>query len=237
MKKAIISIMVMGTLIISLVGCSSKNALPKDGQVNKAAAVESSKRPAVSEDKDKIQAAETTKVEPEKEVSTPPAVEQKNDNSVKEAPKIAEPENANGTPKAAEPAKTVPTTGNAATQDKQTPTTNTKTTEFVSTVPITSTNAIQISPKHVYYNGSDLCMDAFVYNGFNHPVYDITNVGIKLSNSSGVIAAAAFGKLGDVVIQPQSYIVWTFVFDSNSVKLHSADLSHLKTEFECDNSY
>lgn len=109
--------------------------------------------------------------------------------------------------------------------------------EYYSDSPVTCIDAVQISPKHVYYKDSKLYMEAFVYNGYNHPIFDIRDIGIRISNKSGVIAEAAFNGMGNAQIGAKSYIVWTFVFDSDMVKKQNADLRVLKTEYQCDNSF
>lgn len=150
------------------------------------------------------------------------------------------------TPSTTKPAESTPTTAQK-TETKTASTTPSNSTtpastapaskEYFSNNPVLGNDAIQISPKHVYYKDSKLYMDAFVYNGFNHNVFNINNIGIKLSNKSGVIAEAKFANMGNASIAQNSYIVWTFIFEKDAIKMNNADLGYLKTEFACDNSY
>jgi SLAP domain-containing protein len=109
--------------------------------------------------------------------------------------------------------------------------------EYFSENPVISVESIHISPKHVYYKDSVLYMDAYVYNGFNHNVFNINNIGIKLSNKSGLIAEANFEGLENSVIDLNTYIVWTFVFSQDEIKQQNANLQTLTTEYRCNNSY
>jgi SLAP domain-containing protein len=109
--------------------------------------------------------------------------------------------------------------------------------EYKSNAPLTSIDTINISPKHVYFKGSKLVMEAYVYNGYGHNVFDIRNIGIRLSNKSSVVSETTFSRLENVSIGANSYIIWTFVFGQNDIKMQNADLKYLKTEFQCDNSF
>lgn len=114
---------------------------------------------------------------------------------------------------------------------------NVKASEHIQNGPITTINAIQISPKHVYYQDGNLYMEAFVYNGFNHPVYNIRDIKIALSNDTGLIAQAIFPTLQNVQIATNSYITWTFIFGKELLNQQNADLSYLATDCSLKNSY
>lgn len=109
--------------------------------------------------------------------------------------------------------------------------------EYYSYTPQVLSNVLHISPKHVYYKDGNLVMEAYVYNGFSHPVYNIRNVSLKVSNGSQMIANAGFEPLAGLVIPANSYKVWTFTFQSKYVNTQNADLSYLDVVSSVNNSF
>lgn len=229
MKKQIISTILIGVLMISMTGCSPKTE--NDGKVpaeKQTVAVDQKPAEEQSTVADQKPADNEASAENQE-----PADKEVNSGNTKPA---AEPAPASGKSADTSGAKAQPESSPTAVP-AQKPAVNESSYEYYSDSPITCIDAVQISPKHVYYKGSKLYMEAFVYNGYNHPIFDIRNIGLRISNKSGVIAEAAFNGMGDAQIGPQSYIVWTFVFDSDMVKKQNADLRVLKTEYQCDNSF
>ncbi|MDD7794378.1 SLAP domain-containing protein [Clostridium sp. 'White wine YQ'] len=109
--------------------------------------------------------------------------------------------------------------------------------QFVNGAMVTAVDNVQISPKNVYYKDSKLYMDAYVYNGFSHNIFDVRNINIKLSNNSGVIAQAKFDGMGNTNIGANSPVIWTFVFENDAIKMQNADLGTLNTVYSCDYSF
>lgn len=222
MKKQVISTIIIGALLISMGGCSSKAVDTKKAEVDKPVTVEEVKKPdaGAEDDKSEVQAADKNELK-----------DTANDNAATAEPvaapdKTADKATAKDQPKENQIAVQPHKSGAAA-----------GTSEYFSNAPVTSVNTVQISPKHVYYKDSKLYMDAFVYNGFQHTIFDIRNINLRISNKSGVIAQAGFSGMGNAQIGPNNYIVWTFVFGPDTVVQQNADLTVLKTEFQCDNSY
>lgn len=211
MKKEIMAILTVGVLLVSLAGCS------KSGHAQNT----------VKEDIKKITSNEEEKSTNNDNVK----VEEKNVNSEQ----IKQEEKNNKTD------ITKDKTNNKDTADKgkrgEDKTKNVKASEHIQDVPITTVNAIQISPKHVYYQDDNLYMEAFIYNGFNHPVYNIRDIKIVLSNNNGLIARDMFPSLQNVQIAPNSYITWTFIFRKELLNQQNADLSYLSTDCSFKNSY
>lgn len=207
MKKGLKVIMLMGVLIIGLTGCNAKSTETKKPETNKTATAQVSEKAAVTDSE-----VNTT---PAPAVTTKPAAAPINE-TVKEVPKVSP----NQTP-----APVVKETQKGSNS------------EYRSEAPVTSIDTIQISPAHVYYKDSKLYMDAYIYNGFKHNVFDIRNVEISLSNKTNIIAEASFSGIENKVIGPNNYIVWTFVFSDAALKQSNADLSYIKTNYKCGNSF
>lgn len=214
MKKQIISVILTGVLVISMTGCSSHAGDIKKVQANKQAAAAETQKPVVT--------AEAKK----------PADKQKGKKNTEAAQSASAPQKKTNIPAAKAKPEKKQTTAQAKKPGGTAPAN-----EFYNYAPATSIDTVQISARHVYYKGSELYMDAYVYNGFKHTIYDIHNIEIKISNKSGVIARANFDGMGNAQIAPQSYIVWTFVFGPDMVMKQNADLSAIKTEYQCDNAY
>jgi len=139
-----------------------------------------------------------------------------------------------------EPIKTlVPTqTSVPIIAPSQTTSIDAKAIEFFNDTPLAIIDVIHITPKHVYYKDSVLYMEAFVYNGFSHKVFNVRNITIRLSNNSEVIAEGIFSGLGNTAISPNSYILWIFKFEAEAVIKQNADLNPpLRTEVSSVNSY
>lgn len=192
MKKGIISILLVGALMVTGVGCQSKTAQLSDAP---------GKQAAVQKTGDNSDGK-----------GTPP--------DVVKTPEPAKPDAAQPTPEA-----------KPAGEDDKTAV------EYTSGSPVTAVDNVQISPRHVYYKDSKLYMDAYVYNGFKHKLFDFRNISIKLSNKSGVIAEATFDSMGSQSVEANNYIVWTFIFEDDAVKMPKANLYYLRTDYKCDYSY
>ncbi|WP_238883898.1 SLAP domain-containing protein [Clostridium sp. YIM B02551] len=126
---------------------------------------------------------------------------------------------------------------NTDTQPKPEASTPKAASKFVNGAMVTAVDNVQISPKNVYYKDSKLYMDAYVYNGFSHNIFDVRNINIKLSNHSGVIAQAKFDGMGNTNIGANSPVIWTFVFENDAIKMQNADLGTLNTVYSCDYSF
>lgn len=98
-------------------------------------------------------------------------------------------------------------------------------------------DVVSIRPRYVYWEDGNLIAECFVLNGYDHKVYNIDVKSLVFENESGEIANASFGMLENVSIDPDSYIVWTFCFDSSVVTNPDADLSSLITSYRVGNTY
>lgn len=99
-------------------------------------------------------------------------------------------------------------------------------------------NAVSIKPRHVYWKDGDLYAECFVINGFSHNVFNINVKSITISNKSGVIAKGeGFGVLNNVVIAPNTHVIWGFKFTGDAVKASGADLSTLTCQASVSNNY
>lgn len=121
--------------------------------------------------------------------------------------------------------------GNAANNTSKT------TNEYFSNTPQSLKNVVSISPKHVYYQNGNLVMEAYVYNGFNHNVWNLTNANIKISTAEKVIASAHFNSLDGVQIGGNNYVVWTFNFPKDCVYDQNANLNDLIWDATVKNKY
>ena len=86
---------------------------------------------------------------------------------------------------------------------------------------------VTVKPRYVYWKDGRLIAECFVINGCSVPVSDINVQGLAFANKSVNIASAAFGPINGVVLQPYTYIVWTFEFGSDTVMSYGADLNWL----------
>lgn len=213
MKKEIIAILTAGVLLLGLTGCNKSSD------------------------------AKNTVKEDTTSITTQKAEEQKNTNSdkVKADEKKANNEQVKQEEKKEKENAPKDKVNNKEASDKgkggDDKTKNIKASEHIQNGPITTINAIQISPKHVYYQDGNLYMEAFVYNGFNHPVYNIRDIKIALSNDTGLIAQAIFPSLQNVQIATNSYITWTFIFGKELINQQNADLFYLATDCSLKNSH
>lgn len=220
MKKEVKLIILIGVLLICLTGCNAKGEDTNKVQENKPTTAEISQKADASKVKEVVKTNDTHKINAESNTV-------KNTTAPTTTPAVATKPIVKETTK----------TSTAPAQEKTKPAAQIKTSEYFSNTPVISTGTIQISPKHVYYKDSVLYMDAYVYNGFNYNVFNIKNIGIKLSNDSGVIAEANFEGLENKVISPKTHIIWTFVFSKGEIKQQNANLQILNTKYKCDNSY
>lgn len=215
MKNKLVSILLIGALMITTVGCGTTEVSSQQNATKKTVEVEVKKQDEASPK------TEEPKIE---EVEKPI----KTDNNTI----VAEPSNkqivTEPRPKAKPQVKS---------DIKPVTTTPKANSEYIAHAPLTSIDTINISPKHVYFKDSKLYMDAYIYNGFSHNVFNIRDINIRLSNKSGVVAEAIFGGLENQTIAPKNYIVWTFVFNGSAIKMPNADLEYLKTNFKCNNSF
>ena len=104
-------------------------------------------------------------------------------------------------------------------------------------------NNINIQSVNIYENSDGLVMEAYVINGFNRTVWNVSNVQIQLSDRNGnVFASADFGTLlnsdgSAAVIGANNYVPWTFTFKKDSYDLTNADLSMVNTKSSCGYNY
>ena len=222
MKNGLKVIMLMGVLIIGLTGCTGKNTETNKPETSKTATAQVREKAPASGEKAAVTSSEVNNT-PAPAVTTKPSAAPINE-AVKEVPKVSP----NQTQ--APVVKETPKPSTPAVQKGSN-------SEYRSEAPVTSIDTIQISPAHVYYKDSKLYMEAYIYNGFKHNVFDIRNVEISLSNKTNIVAEASFSGIENKVIGPNSYIVWTFVFSDAALKQSNADLSYIKTNYKCGNSF
>lgn len=114
-------------------------------------------------------------------------------------------------------------------------------TVFLNGSMLPSINTIQFSTKEIrQYSDGSYEVDAYIYNGHNHPVGNIEVTNMTLSDKNyNEVAAAAFKISTDLVISGQSYVVWTFRFNSQHTKDGDFDFSfvNLNTSFKYVNYY
>lgn len=224
--KKFISILVVLTIIF-VSGCSK---LPDAREISSG---EQKSDPLPSDSHDNNDENKTT--EPS---ATPTASEGEHEqNATDEPTNTIEPSPDQSTPKASTPKPSTSNKPSSTPKTENEPTEKPKVNEHIRTTPQILNNNICISPKYVYYKDSYLYMEAFVSNGFNHTVYNLRDISIRLSNKNGVIADAYFPSMQNAIIEPNSYIIWTFVFGPDTINLQNADLSYLETTSKITNSY
>lgn len=95
-------------------------------------------------------------------------------------------------------------------------------------------NEVYISLTHVYYEDDTLVAKAFVTNGLSRSVSHIDVTALILRDKGGqVIAQAAFGELEELVIAPQGYVEWTFIFPEDTILQENGTLPGLNWEYAC----
>ena len=93
---------------------------------------------------------------------------------------------------------------------------------------------VYISLTHVYYEDDSLVAQAFISNGLDRTVSHIDVTGLVIYDGKDrVIAQASFGELEDLVIAPQGYSEWTFVFPEDTILEEDGDLPNLNWEYAC----
>ena len=95
-------------------------------------------------------------------------------------------------------------------------------------VPAYSMNQINVSPRHVYWDGNTLVAECYIVSGLNTTSYNFELKQLTFENHSGMIADAYFGQLEGLSIAPYSYAIWTFHFSADVITQQGADLSYLK---------
>lgn len=94
---------------------------------------------------------------------------------------------------------------------------------------------VYISLTHVYYEDDTLVAKAFITNGLDRTVSHIDVTGLIIyDNDDQVIAQAAFGELEDLVIAPQGYVEWTFVFPEDTLLEEDGALPGLNWKYACN---
>lgn len=91
-------------------------------------------------------------------------------------------------------------------------------------------NKVSVRPRYVYWEDGVLVAECFVVNGFSETVSQLEVERLAFGNEEGVFADGRFGLMDGAVIQPYSYIIWTFSFHGDSIQVPNADLSYLKYE-------
>jgi SLAP domain-containing protein len=102
---------------------------------------------------------------------------------------------------------------------------------------IIEANNISIRPRCVYWDNGYLVAECFVINGYSYPITEINVEELYIYNNSGLIAAASFGIINNVVLQPNEHVVWTFKFAPNTIYMQNADLSELNLKYSCGYVY
>ncbi len=88
-------------------------------------------------------------------------------------------------------------------------------------------NKIGIDIYEAYYEGDMLIVKAYVVNGFPYPVHEINLTGFTINNEEDCIADASFGILGDLFLEADTYVTWTFSFAKEQVYIEDDDLDYL----------
>ncbi len=102
--------------------------------------------------------------------------------------------------------------------------------------PVVQQNEISLQPIHVYYKGNDLVAVCYVINGTQQLVSDIDIYSLRLTAGSREIAAANFGILENLTLEPGASGQWQFRFPAETVSAHNADLTDLQLHFLCRHS-
>jgi len=89
-------------------------------------------------------------------------------------------------------------------------------TVFSNGAMLTAINGIQFSTKEIrQYSDGTYEVDAYIYNGYNVPVYNLYVTKMSLyDHNQKEIASAAFELNPDLIIPGQSFVVWTFRYNS-----------------------
>lgn len=110
---------------------------------------------------------------------------------------------------------------------------------FSSNCVVPSINTLQFSTKEVRkYNNGSYEVDAYIYNGFSHSVFNINVTGMTLYDRyDNQIASATFGNCSDLVISGNTYVVWTFQFTKELTNTGDFDFSRIGLYVTCKNNY
>lgn len=85
------------------------------------------------------------------------------------------------------------------------------------------TNEVQIVPHYVRWENGNLVADCYIVNGLAAPIVNIRVNELTFSNDDGVIATASFGTI-DREVQPGDVLLWSFIFEGDSVKMPNGDM-------------
>ena len=66
--------------------------------------------------------------------------------------------------------------------------------------------------------------DCYIVNGLAAPIFNIQVNELTFSNDDGVIASASFGTI-DREVQPGDVLLWSFIFEGDSVKMPNGDMA------------
>lgn len=102
---------------------------------------------------------------------------------------------------------------------------------------IVEENNISIRPRYVYWDNGYLVAECYVINGYSYPITEINVEELYVYNNSGLIAAASFGIMNNVVLQPNEHVIWTFRFAPDTIFMQGADLSELSFKYTCGYVY
>jgi SLAP domain-containing protein len=92
-------------------------------------------------------------------------------------------------------------------------------------------NQVSVQPVHVYYENGTVVAQCYIHNGMGRTVKNMKVDQLILSDSKGRICAASFGALQDATLRRNSALLWTFVFNGDTVLRTDGDLSGLQTEY------
>lgn len=96
---------------------------------------------------------------------------------------------------------------------------------------------VTVKPRYVYWEDGCLVAECFIINNLDATTARICIESLKVSNQKYIIAQAGFGELEDLMIEPNSYEVWTLRFLPDSIVTPNADLSHLRFSFSVNYLY
>lgn len=95
---------------------------------------------------------------------------------------------------------------------------------------------IAIQPTHVYYEGEELIAICYVINGTDQPVSDVDVCSLRLIENGREFAAANFGILEGITLEPGESVQWCFRFPKEAILTWEARLPDLKWQAECRHS-
>ena len=100
---------------------------------------------------------------------------------------------------------------------------------------VPSINTVQLSVREIRkLSNGKYEVDAYIYNGYSRPIGNINVTSLELYDRYGnQVASADFGECKNLILNGNTYAVWTFIFGKDCVNDGDYDLSANSITYKC----